>query len=70
MVGLMRGFHVSFGDGLLVPFFDGGGDGVHGHDAAHQWWQDSCREVPDQDVRVRDVGECHMILKGRDVLRQ
>ena len=47
MVGLVGGFQVSLGnvigsfplglesDGLLVPFFDGGGDSVHGHDAAH-----------------------------------
>ena len=47
VIGLVGGFQVSLGnvigsfplglesDGLLVPFFDGGGDSVHGHDAAH-----------------------------------
>ena len=47
MVGLMGRLRVSFGDvissfplglegdGLLVPFINGGGDGVHGHDVAH-----------------------------------
>ena len=47
MVGLVGGFRVSFGniissfalglegDGLLVPFVNGGGNGVHRHDSAH-----------------------------------
>ena len=47
VVGLVGGFGVPFGDVvsslplslegdcLFVPFVDGGGDGVHGHDAAH-----------------------------------
>ena len=59
VVVLVRGFRVSFGDvvcslplGLesddfLVPFVNGGGNGVHGHDAAHQGWWDSCGEVSD-----------------------
>ena len=59
VIGLVRGFRVSFGDvvgsiplGLegncfLVPFVDGRGDGVHGHDSAHEWWWDSCGEVSD-----------------------
>ena len=59
MVGLMGGSGVSLGDvvgslplglesdGLLVPFVDGGRDGVHGHDSAHKWWGNSRREVPD-----------------------
>ena len=54
VIRLMRGFRVSLGDvvgslslglesdGFLVPFVDGGGNGVHGHDAAHQRWWDSC----------------------------
>ena len=68
VVGLVRGFRVSSGnvicsfplglegDGLLVPFVDGGGDGIHGHNAAHQGWWDSCREVSDQDIGIGDVG--------------
>ena len=59
MVGLIGDFRVSFGDviglfplglegdGLFVPVVDGGGEGVHGHDAAHQRRWDSCREVSD-----------------------
>ena len=68
VVGLVRGLQVSFGnvisslplglesDGLLIPFLDGGGDSIHGHDATHQGWWDSCGKVSDQDVWVGDVG--------------
>ena len=68
VVGLMRGSRVSLGDvvsllplglegdGFLVPFIDGGGDSVHGHDAAHQGRWDSCGEVSNQDVGIGDVG--------------
>ena len=82
VVGLMQRLRVPFGDvigsfplslesdGLLVPFIDGGGDGVHGHDAAHERGWDSCREVSDQDVGVGDVCEGDMVLKGGDILRQ
>ena len=68
MVGLMGGFGVPFGDVVsslplslegdcfLVPFVNGGGDGVHRHDAAHQGWWDSCGEVSDQDIGIGDVG--------------
>ena len=55
------------GDGFLVPFVDGSGDGVHGHDAAHQRWRDSCREVSDQDIGVRDVSERYMVFEGGNV---
>ena len=34
-------------DSLLVPFFDGGGDGIHGHDSAHERWWNPCGEVSD-----------------------
>ena len=57
-------------DGHLVPFVDGGRDGVHEHDVAHERGWDSCREVSDQDIWVGDVCEGDVILKGGDVLRQ
>ena len=59
VVGLMGRLRVSFGDvigslplglesdSLLVPFIDGGGDGVHGHDSTHEGWWDSSGEVSD-----------------------
>ena len=82
VVGLMRRPRVSFGDvvgslplslesdGLLVPFVDGGGDGVHGHDAAHERGWDSCGEVSDQDVGIGDIGEGDMVLEGGNIFRQ
>ena len=57
-------------DRLLVPFVDGGGDGVHGHDSAHKWRWDSCEEVSDQDIGVRDIGKGDVVLKGGNVFRQ
>ena len=59
VVGLMGRPRVPFGDvvgsfplglesdSLLVPFVDGGGDGVHGHDSAHEGWWNPGGEVPD-----------------------
>ena len=82
VVVLVGGFGVPFGDVVsslplslegnrfLVPFVDGGEDGVHGHDAAHKRWWDPCREVSDQDIRVGDVGKGYVVLKGGNVFRQ
>ena len=68
MVGLVEGFCVSFcdvvctfplgleGNGFFIPFVDGGRDGVHRHDVAHQGRWDSSREVSNHDVGVGDVG--------------
>ena len=64
VVGLVGGFRVPLGDvisslplglegdSFLVPIINGGGYGIHGHDAAHQGGWDSCREISDQDIGV------------------
>ena len=82
VVGLMGRSRVSLGDvvsalplslesdGLLVPFVDGRGDSVHGHDVAHERGWDSCGEVSDQDVGVRDISEGDVVFKGGDILHQ
>ena len=82
VVGLVGGFRVSLGDvirlfplglegnGLLVPFVDGGRNRVHGHDSVHEWWWNSCREVSDQDIRVRDVGESYVVFEGGNIFCQ
>ena len=82
MVGLVGRSRVSLGDvigafplslerdSLLVPFIDSQGDGVHGHDAAHERGWDSCGEVSNQDVGVGDVGEGDVIFERGDILRQ
>ena len=82
MVGLMGGPRVSLGDivgafplslerdGLLVPFVDGRGDGIHGHDAAHERRWDSCGKIADQDVGVGDIGEGNMVFESGNIFRQ
>ena len=82
MVGLMGGSGVSLGnvvgslplglesDGLLVPFVDGGGDGVHGHNVAHERRWDSCGEVSNQDVGVGDICEGNVIFESGNVFHQ
>ena len=82
VVGLMGRSRVSLSDvvsslplglesnSLLVPFVDGGGDSVHRHDSSHEWWGNSSREVPDQDIRVRDIGEGDVVFKGGNIFHQ
>ena len=82
VVGLVGGFRIPLGDvihsfplglegdGLFIPVVDGGGDSVHGHDATHQRGWDSCREISDQDVGVRDICKGYMVFEGGDILRQ
>ena len=82
VVGLMGRLRVPFGDvvgslplglesdSLLVPFVNGGGDSVHRHDSAHERRGDSCGEVSNQDIRVRDVGEGDMVLESGNIFRQ
>ena len=82
MVGLVRGFRVPpgdvvsslplglEGDSFLVPVIDGRGYGVHGHDAAHQGGWDSCGEISDQDIGVRDVGKGDVVLECRNIFYQ
>ena len=82
MVGLVRGFRVSFGnvicsfplglegDGLLIPLVDGGGNGVHRHDSAHQGRRDSCGEISNQDVGIGDVGGGYVVFEGGNIFHQ
>ena len=57
-------------DGLLVPLVDGGGDGIHGHDAAHERGWDSCGEISNQDIGVGDICKGDMVLKRGNIFRQ
>ena len=82
MVGLVRGFRVSFGnvicsfplglegDGLLILLVDGGGNGVHRHDSAHQGRRDSCGEISNQDVGIGDVGGGYVVFEGGNIFHQ
>ena len=82
MVGLMGGPRVPLGnvvgalplglksDGLLVPFVDGRGNSVHGHDAAHERGWNPCREISNQDVGVGDIGEGDVVFERGNIFRQ
>ena len=82
VVGLVGGLRVSFGDvigsfplglegdSLLVPFVDGGGNSVHGHDSAHERRWNPCGKVSDQDVCVGDVGKSYVVFEGGNIFHQ
>ena len=75
LVGLMSGSRILFGDfigafplglegnGLLIPAVNGSGDGVHGHNLAHEGGRDASREVPDEDILVSDFGEGGIVFE-------
>ena len=61
-------------NGLFVPVADGGGDGVHGHDSAHEGGRDPSRIVSNENIFVVNVGHGYIVLeeggvfcKGRGV---
>ena len=43
------------GDSFLIPIVNGGGDGVHGHNAAHEGRRDFNGEISHKDILVRDI---------------
>ena len=55
---------------LHIPFVDGRGDGVHGHDVVHEWRWDSCGKIADQDVGVGDIGEGNVVFESGNIFRQ
>jgi len=72
---LVGGFDVSSGDfvgtvplglemnGFLVPATDGGGDSVHGHDAAHEGGGNPSGVVSDENVFVFDSRHSYVVLE-------
>ena len=82
MVGLVGGFRVPpgnvvsslslglEGDSFLVPIVDGRRYSVHGHDAAHQGGWDSCGEISNQDIGIRDVGKGDVVFEHRNIFHQ
>ena len=78
----MGGFGVSFGnftstlplglerDGFLIPVINGGGNCVHGHDAAHEGRGNASREISDQDILVGDTCEGGVVFEVRDILNK
>ena len=82
LIGLMSGFGVSLGDfisalplslegdGLLIPVIDGGGDCIHGHDAAHEGGRDASGEVSNKDILVGDACEGGVVFEVGNVLNK
>ena len=80
LVGLMSRFRVPLGDfigvfplglernGFLIPAVDGGGNSVHGHNAAHEGGRDASREISNEDVLVGDACKGGVVLEVRYVL--
>jgi len=50
-------------DSFFVPIVDGGGDGVHGHDAAHEGGRDSGGVVSNKDVFIADFRHGYVVLE-------
>ena len=56
-------------EGLLVPFFHGGWDGVHGVDPSHKLGRDSSGKEIDQDVLISDSTKGSVVFELRDVVK-
>ena len=68
VVPSLGGFVGSFPDlfeveGLLVPFFHGGWDSVHGVDPSHKLGRDSSGKEVDQDVLISDSTKGGVVLE-------
>jgi len=50
-------------NGLFVPVADGGGDGVHRHDTAHEGGGNPSGVVSDENVFVVDSRHCYVVLE-------
>ena len=50
-------------ESLLVPFFHGGWDSVHGVDPPHELGGDSSGEEVDQDVLISDSTEGGVVFE-------
>ena len=55
-------------EGLLVPFFHGSWDVVHGVDPSHKLGGDSSGKKIDQDVLISDSTEGGIVFKFQDVV--
>ena len=54
--------------GLLVPFFHGGWDDVHGINSSHKLGRDSSGKEIDQDIFVGDSAKGSIVFKFQDVV--
>ena len=58
------------GDGFLIPVVDGGGDSVHGHNAAHEGGGNAGREISTKDILVEDVHKRGVVFEVRNILNK
>ena len=56
-------------EGLLVPFFHGGWDDVHGIDPSHKLGRDSSGKEIDQDVLICDSTEGSIVFEFQNVVK-
>ena len=54
--------------GLLVPFFHGGWDDVHGVNSSHQLGGNSSGKEIDQNIFISDSTEGSVVFKFRDIV--
>ena len=57
-------------NGLFVPDFDGGGNGIHRHDSAHEGGGNPSRVVSDEDVFVINVRHSYVVLEEGGVFSE
>ena len=55
-------------EGLLVPFFHGSWDVVHGVDPSHKLGRDSSGKEIDQDILIGDSAEGGVVFEFRDIV--
>ena len=55
-------------ESLLVPFFHGGWDVVHGVDPSHKLGRDSSGKEIDQDILIGDSAEGGVVFEFRDIV--
>ena len=56
-------------ESLLVPFFHGGRDSVHGVDSSHELGGDSSGKEVDQDVLIGDSTKGSIVFEFGDIVK-
>ena len=82
LIGLVDRFGVLFGDfigmfplglerdGFLISVIDGGGDSIHGYDAAHEGRGNASREISNKSILVSDAYKGGVVLEVGDILNK
>ena len=82
LIGLVDRFGVLFGDfigmfplglerdGFLISVIDGGGNSIHGYDAAHEGRGNASREISNKSILVSDAYKGGVVLEVGDILNK